>query len=56
MKFRYIFDGKLYDIASINFRANTVYLYCGGIANINKPADLRIEEYDTRKLVISDEG
>lgn len=55
MKFRYIFDGKLYDIASIDFRNNAVYLYYGGIANINKPVDLKVK-YDARKLVISDEG
>lgn len=54
MKFRYIFDGKLYDIASIDFRNSTVYLYYGGIANINKPVDLKVE-YDERKLVIKDE-
>ena len=55
MKFRYIFDGKLYDIASIDFRNQAVYLNYGGIANINKPVDLRVE-YDARKLVISNEG
>ena len=55
MKFRYIFDGKLYDIASIDFRNQVVYLYYGGIANTNKPVDLKVK-YDERKVVISDEG
>lgn len=53
MKFKYIFDGKLYDIASIDFRNGAVYLYYGDISNINKPVDLKVE-YDARKLVISD--
>lgn len=53
MKFRYIFDGKLYDIASIDFRNNAVYLYYGDIANINKPVDLKVK-YDERKVVFDE--